>query len=126
MIGRVTRYDSETQVGGIYSFSNKRFYTFHISDVSGHEIDSNYIVDFHVSFNEKLQKKCAKGITVIDSTDYVKKQSEKKKKKKNNKKHKACNADKVIKDDKEFRKFTRKFMREQKLNKEKTNGTAYK
>lgn len=112
MIGSVNRYNPVDKIGFIYSFTNKWTYRFKVSDVDGFDIANGYIVDFHVAFDDEFQKKCAKGIHVIDSSVGIyKDNSGKSKKKKNNSKHKSCNADKVLKDDKSFNRFVRNFMR---------------
>ena len=88
---------------------------FNESEVEDGDIANGYIVDFHVAFDEELQKKCAKGIRIVDSsTGIYENDSVKPKKKKNTSKKKSCNADRVVKDDKKFRKFAKAFMREQK------------
>lgn len=90
-------------------------YQFKESEVEDGDVANGYIVDFHVAFNEELQKKCAKGIRVVDSSAGIyEKDSVKSKKKNNTSRKKSCNADRVVKDDKKFRKFVKGFMREQK------------
>lgn len=90
-------------------------YRFKESEVEDGDIANGYIVDFHVAFDEELQKKCAKGIRVVDSSaEIYEKDSVKPKKKNNASRKKPCNADRVVKDDKKFRKFAKEFMREQK------------
>lgn len=90
-------------------------YRFKECEVEDGDIANGYIVDFHVAFDDELQKKCAKGIRVVDSSMGIyDKDSVKPKKKKNTSKKKSCNADRVVKDEKKFRKFVKAFMREQK------------
>lgn len=114
MIGSVNRYNPIDKTGFIYSFTNKWTYRFKESDVDGCDIGNGYIVDFHVVFDEEIQKKCAKGIRVIDSSVGIYKNDiVKSKKKKTTNRHKSCNADKVLNNDNSFRKFAKSFMREQ-------------
>lgn len=99
------------------------------SDVKGDDIANGYIVDFYLAYDEELQRKCAKGIRVIDSSVGIYSENKVLKKKQNNSRHrKPCNADKVIRDDEKFQRFVRKFMYEQKALKkerEKNNGNTY-
>ena len=60
------------------------------------------------------QKYSIRGRVVDSSAGIYEKDSAKPKKKKNTSKKKSCNADRVVKDDKKFRKFAKAFMREQK------------
>ena len=115
MTGRVNRYNPIYKTGFIFSFTNNMTYRFKESEVEDGDIANGYIVDFHVAFDEELQKKCAKGIRVVDSSaEIYEKDSVKPKKKNNASRKKPCNADRVVKDDKKFRKFAKEFMREQK------------
>lgn len=115
MTGRVNRYNPIYRTGFIFSFTNNMTYRFKESEVEDGDIANGYIVDFHVAFDEELQKKCARGIRIVDSsTGIYEKDSAKPKKKKNTSKKKSCNADRVVKNDKKFRKFAKAFMREQK------------
>ena len=129
MTGKVTRYNPNTKTGYICNITNGLSCMFKESDVKGDDIANGYIVDFYLAYDEELQRKCAKGIRVIDSSVGIYSENKASKKKQNNSRHrKPCNADKVITDDKKFQRFVRKFMYEQKALKkerEKNNGNTY-
>ena len=99
MTGRVNRYNPIYKTGFIFSFNNNMTYQFKESEVEDGDVANDYIVDFHVAFNEELQKKCAKGIRVVDSSAGIyEKDSVKSKKKNNTSRKKSCNADRVVMD----------------------------
>ena len=129
MTGKVTKYNPNTKTGYICNITNGLSCMFKESDVKGDDIANGYIVDFYLAYDEELQRKCAKGIRVIDSSVGIYSENKASKKKQNNSRHrKPCNADKVITDDKKFQRFVRKFMYEQKALKkerEKNNGNTY-
>ena len=129
MTGKVTKYNPNTKTGYICNITNGLSCMFKESDVKGDDIANGYIVDFYLAYDEELQRKCAKGIRVIDSSVGIYSVNKASKKKQKNSKHrKPCNADKVITDDKKFQRFVRKFMYEQKALKkerEKNNGNTY-
>ncbi|MBQ1994062.1 MAG: hypothetical protein II243_06325 [Lachnospiraceae bacterium] len=129
MTGKVTKYNPNTKTGYICNITNGLSCMFKESDVKGDDIANGYIVDFYLAYDEELQRKCAKGIRVIDSSVGIYSENKASKKKQKNSKHrKPCNADKVITDDKKFQRFVRKFMYEQKALKkerEKNNGNTY-
>ena len=129
MTGKVTKYNPNTKTGYICNITNGLSCMFKESDVKGDDIANGYIVDFYLAYDEELQRKCAKGIRVIDSSVGIYSENKASKKKQNNSKHrKPCNADKVIRDDEKFQRFVRKFMYEQKALKkerEKNNGNTY-
>ena len=54
------------------------------SDVKGDDIANGYIVDFYLAYDEELQRKCAKGIRVIDSSVGIYSENKASKKKQNN------------------------------------------
>ena len=88
------------------------------SDVEDGDIANGYIVNFYASFDETIGKKCAKGINVIDSSIGIYSENPRPKKKPNHNQHKkSCNANKVTKYDKNFTRFVKNFMREQKERK---------
>ena len=129
MTGKVTKYNPNTKTGYICNITNGLSCMFKESDVKGDDIANGYVVDFYLAYDEELQRKCAKGIRVIDSSVGIYSENKASKKKQKNSKHrKPCNADKVITDDKKFQRFVRKFMYEQKALKkerEKNNGNTY-
>lgn len=129
MTGKVTKYNPNTKTGYICNITNGLSCMFKESDVKGDDIANGYIVDFYLAYDEELQRKCAKGIRVIDSSVGIYSENKASKKKQKNSKHrKPCNADKVITDDKKFQRFVRKFMYEQKALKkesEMNNGNTY-
>ena len=88
------------------------------SDVKGNDIANGYIVDFYIAYDEELQRKCAKGIRVIDSSVGIYCENKAPKRKQNNSRHKkSCNANRVAKNDKNFTRFVKNFMYEQKERK---------
>lgn len=118
MTGKVTRYNPIRKTGYIYSLTNGFSYMFSESDVEDGDIANGYIVNFYASFDETIGKKCAKGINVIDSSIGIYSENPRPKKKPNHNQHKkSCNANKVTKYDKNFTRFVKNFMREQKERK---------
>ena len=115
MTGRVNRYNPNKHTGYIYNIVNGLTCMFKDSDVLDGDIDNGYIVEFGIEYDEEMQRKCAKRIRVIDGSNGIYKEDKTPKKKPDNNRHrKGCNADKVVKRDKQFEKFARGFMREQK------------
>ena len=118
MTGRVTRYNPNGHTGYICNLANGKRCMFKDSDVLDGDIANGYIVDFYIEYDEELQRVWAKGINVIDSSNGIYKEDKTAKKKPDNNRHrKGCNADKVVGRDKNFAKFARAFMREQKERK---------
>ena len=105
---------------------DKNSYFLHYSNLNGEHIEKGYQV-FFVPFQNERSNYNASKITVINAPEKSVKRNITTEKKKNHKKHRACNADKVIRDDKKFQKFVRNFMGEQKVSGRErgNNGNAY-
>ena len=114
MYGTVTRCFPDRGYAFILG-EDKNSYFAHYSNLNGEHIEKGYYVFFAPFQNERSDFNAAK-ITVINASENVQKREKTTSKKKKHKKHKACNADKVIRDDKKFQKFVRNFMNEQKAS----------
>lgn len=115
MYGRVTKYFPDKGYGFIRGEDNNSYFVHH-SQLKGENIEKGYYVSFK-SYKTDRSDYNAGNISVIETSDKQSNSTTKKKKTKNrisskSSKHKSCNADKVIKPDKEFKKFIRKFMEE--------------
>ena len=115
MYGRVTKYFPDKGYGFIRGEDNNSYFVHH-SQLKGENIEKGYYVSFK-SYKTDRSDYNAGNISVIETSDKQSNSTTKKKKTKNrisskSSKHKSCNADKVIKPDKEFNKFIRKFMEE--------------
>lgn len=115
MYGRVTKYFTDRGYGFIRGEDNNSYFVHH-SQLKGENIEKGYYVSFK-SYKTDRSDYNAGNISVIETSDKQSNSTTKKKKTKNHissksSKHKSCNADKVIKPDKEFKKFIRKFMEE--------------
>ena len=119
MYGRVTKYFTDRGYGFIRGEDNNSYFVHH-SQLKGENIEKGYYVSFK-SYKTDRSDYNAGNISVIEAPDKQSKSTTKKKKTKNHissksSKHKSCNADKVIKPDKQFQKFIRKFMEEKEKN----------
>ena len=115
MYGRVTKYFKDRGYGFIRSEDNNSYFVHH-SQLKGEHIDRGYYVSFKPYKTDRSDFN-AGDIAVIEVPDKKSNSTTNKKKTKNrisskSSKHKSCNADKVIKPDKQFKKFIRKFMEE--------------
>ena len=115
MYGRVTKYFTDRGYGFIRGEDNNSYFVHH-SQLKGENIEKGYYVSFK-SYKTDRSDYNAGNISVIETPDKQSNSTTKKKKTKNHissksSKHKSCNADKVIKPDKQFQKFIRKFMEE--------------
>lgn len=115
MYGRVTKYFTDRGYGFIRGEDNNSYFVHH-SQLRGENIEKGYYVSFK-SYKTDRSDYNAGNISVIEAPDKQSNSTTKKKKTKNrisskSSKHKSCNADKVIKPDKQFQKFIRKFMEE--------------
>ena len=110
----------------IYFREDNNSYFLHYSKLNGEHIEKGYQVHF-VPFQNDRSDYNASKVTVINAPERVVKQTTAAKKKKDYKRHKSCNADKVIVNDKKFQRFAKNFMNEQKaLSKERSNnGKTY-
>ena len=125
MYGRVTRCFHDKGFAFILG-EDKNSYFVHYSNLNGEHIEKGYDV-FFVPFQNDRSDFNAKNVTVINVPEKVSKQMTAASKKKNHKKHKTCNANKVVRDDKKFQKFVKNFMGEQKISgrERSNNGKAY-
>ncbi len=119
MYGRVTKYFTDRGYGFIRGEDNNSYFVHH-SQLKGENIEKGYYVSFK-SYKTDRSDYNAGNISVIEAPDKQSNSTTKKKKTKNHissksSKHKSCNADKVIKPDKQFQKFIRKFMEEKEKN----------
>lgn len=112
MYGRVTKYFHDKGYGFIRGEDNNSYFVHH-SQLKGEVIERGYYVSFKPYRTDRSDYN-AGNIAVIEVPDKPSKNPTKKKKSKQHisSKHKSCNADKVIKPDKQFRKFVKKFMEE--------------
>ncbi len=117
MYGRVTRCFHDKGYGFIRGEDGKSYFI-HYSNLNGEHIERGYYV-FFKPFQSDRSDYNAKNISVISTPDNTLKEKKQNRNKKNCRKHKSCNADRVIRDDKKFQKFVKNFMHEQReLSKE--------
>lgn len=116
LYGKVIKYVPDRGFGIILG-ENKQTYIVLQSWLNEEQIEKGYYVSF-VPFRNDRSDYNAKNISVIYTPEKEVKERLSTHKKKNNRKHKPCNADKFIRDDERFQRFVKKFMYEQKLNKE--------
>ena len=119
MYGRVTKYFPDKGYGFIRGEDNNSYFVHH-TQLKGENIEKGYYVSFK-SYKTDRSDYNAGNISVIETPDKQSNSTTKKKKTTNrisskSSKHKSCNADKVIKPDKQFQKFIRKFMEEKEKN----------
>lgn len=120
MYGRVTRYFQNRGYGFIYG-EDSNTYFIHYSNLQGEYLDSGYYVHFTPFQNDRSDYN-AKNVIVINAPERKGKEKNSTKNKKNHRKHRACNADKITRDNKKFQKFVKNFLCEQKvLNEERGN-----
>ena len=112
LYGKVTRCFPDKGYAFILG-EDKKSYFLYYSKLNGEHIEKGYYVFFVPFQNERSDYNAAK-ITVINAPEKSVRRNITAAKKKNHKKHKPCNADKVIHDDKKFHKFIKNFMFEQK------------
>lgn len=116
MYGRVTKYFTDRGYGFIRGEDNNSYFVHH-SQLKGENIDRGYYVSFKPYKTDRSDFN-AGDIAVIEVPDKQSNSTDKKKSKLHSSfksfksKHKSCNADKVIRPDKQFKKFIRKFMEE--------------
>lgn len=97
-------------------------YFLHYSNLNGEYIERGYQVYF-VPFQNDRSDFNASKVIVINAPERVSKQTAAASKRKVHRHHKSCNADKVICGDKNFQRFARNFMYEQKaLREERINN----
>lgn len=125
MYGRVTKCFPDKGYAFILGEDNNSYFL-HYSNLNGEYIEKGYQVYF-VPFQNDRSDYNASKVTVINAPERVVKQTTAASKKKNHKHHKSCNVDKVIGNDKNFQRFVRSFMYEQKALREEriSNGKTY-
>ena len=96
-------------------------YFLHYSKLNGEHIEKGYYV-FFVPFQNERSDYNVSRITVINAPEKATLKKVTDKKKEHHKKHKSCNADKVIRDDRKFQKFIKSFIYEQKHRESKNIG----
>ena len=112
MYGRVTKYFLDRGYGFICGEDNNSYFI-HYSQLKGEQIERGYYVSFKPYKTDRSDFN-AGNIAVIEVAEKQSNSTVKKKKSKQHisSKHKSCNADKIIRPDKEFKKFIKKFMEE--------------
>lgn len=116
MYGTVTRYFQDRGYGFILG-EDRETYFIHHSNLYGEHIARGYQVDFKPFRNERSDYN-ARNVIVIDAPEKnteVKHSNNKKGKHRN---HKTCNADKLVTNDREFKRFVKGFFQERKETKE--------
>lgn len=112
MYGRVTKYFTDRGYGFIRGEDNNSYFV-HYSQLNSEHIERGYYVFFKPYKNARSDYN-AGNISVIETPDKQLNSTTKKKKTRNHisSKYKSCNADKIIRPDKQFKKFIKKFMEE--------------
>lgn len=120
MYGRVTKYFTDRGYGFIRGEDNNSYFVHH-SQLKGEHIERGC----HVSFKPYKSDRSdfnAGDIAVIEVPDIQSNSTVKKKSKQHissklsKSKHKSCNADKIVRPDKKFKKFLKTFMEEKETN----------
>lgn len=116
MYGRVTRYFQNRGYGFILG-EDKITYFIHQSNLCGEHVERGYQVDFRPFRNERSDYN-ARDVIVVDvpeeCTGDGRSNRSNNKKGRHRKNHKSCNADKLARDDREFKRFVKGFLQEQK------------
>lgn len=112
MYGKVTKYFTDRGYGFICCEDNNSYFVHH-SQLNNEYIERGYYVFFKPYKTDRSDYN-AGNISVIETPEKQLNSTTKKKKTKNyiSSKHKSCNADKIIRPDKQFKKFIKKFMEE--------------
>jgi cold shock CspA family protein len=113
MYGRVSRYFTDRGYGFICGEDNNSYFVHH-SQLNNEYIERGYFVFFKPFSNDRSDFN-AGNVLVIEVPDKKSNNTNKKHKSKQHSlsKHKSCNADRVVRPDKEFKRFIKKFMKEQ-------------
>ncbi len=120
MYGRVTKYFTDRGYGFIRGEGSNSYFVHH-SQLKGEHIERGYYVSFKPYKTDRSDFN-AGDIAVIEVPDKQSNSTVKNKSKQHissklsKSKHKSCNADKIIRPDKEFKKFIKKFMEEKEIN----------
>lgn len=112
LFGKVTKCFQEKGYAFIYGEDNNSYFL-HYSKLNGEKIQMGDYV-FFVPFKNDKSDYNAKNISVIYTPDKEIQRKANTHKKNQGRKHKSCNADKIIRDDKKFKRFVRDFMHENK------------
>lgn len=115
MYGRVSRYFTDRGYGFICGEDNNSYFVHH-SQLNNEYIERGYFVFFKPFSNDRSDFNAGR-ISVIEAPSKQSNNPNKIKKSKQHitsksSRHKSCNADRVVRPDKEFRKFIKKFMEE--------------
>ena len=112
MYGKVTKYFTDRGYGFIRGEDNNSYFVHH-SQLNNEHIERGYFVFFKPFSNDRSDFN-AGNVLVIEVPDKKSNNTNKKNKSKQHilSKHKSCNADKIIRPDKQFKKFIKKFMEE--------------
>ena len=119
MYGRVTRYFQDRGYGFILGEDRETYYI-HRSNLCGEHIERGYRVDFKPFMNERSNYN-ARDVIVIDAPEkgeeakHLNSPNHKIKKHRN---HKSCNAERLDRNGREFKRFVKGFFQEQKEMKE--------
>ena len=115
MYGRVTKYFTDRGYGFICGKDSNSYFV-HRSQLNNEHIERGYFVSFKPYRSDRSDFN-AGNVFVIESPDKLSNNASNKKTKKHiSSKHKSCNADKIVKSDKEFRKFVKRFMEEKEVH----------
>ena len=109
MYGRISKYFPDRGFGFIAGEDGNRYFV-HCTKLNGEYVERGYYVHFTPFRNERSGYN-AKNISVVEIPE--RSTAMNRKRNNNGRKHKACNADKLVNNDKSFRAFTRRFMAEQ-------------
>lgn len=115
MYGKVTRHFQDRGYGFILG-EDKKTYFVHRFNLCGEHIERGYQVDFKPFQNERSDYN-ARDVIVIDAPEKgaeEKRSSRTNNKRKKHRNHKSCNADRLARDDREFKRFVKGFFQEQK------------
>lgn len=112
MYGRVTKCFPDKGYAFILGEDHNSYFL-HYSNLNGEHVEKGYQVYFVPFQNDRSDYNAAK-VTVINAPEKGVKPTAAASKKKVHRHHKSCNADKVISGDKNFQRFARNFMNEQK------------
>ena len=115
MYGRVTKYFPDRGYSFICGEDNNSYFIHH-SQLKGEHIERGYYVSFKPYKTDRSDFN-AGSISVIEAPSKQSNNPNKIKKSKQHitsksSRHKSCNADRVVRPDKEFKKFIKKFMQE--------------
>ena len=119
MYDRVTRYFQDRGYGFILGEDKKTYYI-HQSNLCGEHVERGYQVEFKPFQNGRSDCN-ASDVIVVDAPE--KGAGEGRPNRSNNKRgkqrnHKSCNADGLARDDREFKRFVKRFFQEQRDMKE--------